>query len=359
MSVFTHKELLKKNLFQKIFKVEPKKNFITEVENCLADFENSLDSLSGSNVKKIAEKYNINTDLDFIDERINLLKRYLDLFFEKQYLTDTEYHSIKHFSNIICLPENKFKEEYENFAAACYGKKIKEFLSDEVISSTEKKILDDLRTKLRLSQDIANEIYKKAVKSTMDGYTTHIFRSEKFSPQDEENMYAAADRLGLKLSFPPDIQRKLTKYRENWELENGRLPILQSDIRLMDGEILHFRTYIRWMEERTVTKRVNYSGFTYSTKIIGNVRWKAGTITPHRIQSSELQEIDSGNLYLTNKRIIFNGQHENKTITYKKIINFQPYTDGLLIEKETGKSPFLAFNNEIEKAATILANVLS
>ena len=62
----------------------------------------------------------------------------------------------------------------------------------------------------------------------------------------------------------------------------------------MDGEILHFRTYIRWMEERTVTKRVNYSGFTYSTKIIGNVRWKAGTITPHRIQSSELQEIDSG-----------------------------------------------------------------
>ena len=62
---------LSNNLFQKIFKVEPKKNFITEVENCLADFENSLDSLSGSNVKKIAEKYNINTDLDFIDERIN------------------------------------------------------------------------------------------------------------------------------------------------------------------------------------------------------------------------------------------------------------------------------------------------
>ncbi len=193
----------------------------------------------------------------------------------------------------------------------------------------------------------------------MDGYTSHIFRSEKFSPQDEENMYAAADRLGLKLSFPPEIQRKLTKYRENWELENGKLPILQSDIRLMDGEVLHFRTYIRWMEERTVTKRVNYSGFTYSTKIIGNVRWKAGTITPHRIQSTELQEIDAGTLYLTNKRIIFNGQHENKTVTYKKIINFQPYTDGLLIEKETGKSPFLAFNNEIEKAATILATVLS
>lgn len=359
MSIFVRKELSKKNLFHKIFKIEPKKNFIIELENCLADFENSLDSLSASAIKKIADKYKINLSLSFIEERINLLKRYLDLFFDKSYITDEEYHSIKHFANIICLPENNFIQEYENFAAACYGKRIKEYLADEIISSSEKMALDDLRNKLRLSTEKANEIYKKAVKEIMDSYTKHVFRSERFSPQDEENMYDAANRLGLKLSFPPDIQRKLTKYRENWELDNGRLPIIQSDIRLQDGEILHFKTQIRWMEERTYTKRVNYSGFTYNTKIVGNLRWKAGTITPHRIQTTELTEIDTGILYITNKRIIFNGKHENKNILNKKIINFQPYTDGILIEKDTGKSPFLAFNSNIEKAATILANILS
>lgn len=193
----------------------------------------------------------------------------------------------------------------------------------------------------------------------MDSYIKPIFESEVYSPADEEKLFTVAKNLGLNLTFPEDVQQKLQKYRENWEISNGKLPILQTDIRLQNGELLHFKTFINWMEERTVTKRVNYSGITYSKKIIGNVRWKMGTIVPKRIQTNELQHIDSGYVYFTNKRIIFNGQHENKIIPISKILSFQPYTDGILIEKETGKSPFLAFNQNIENAATILAQILS
>lgn len=358
MSIFIRKELAKKNILCKLFKVEPKRNFIIELENCLADYENSLESLSVSNIKNLAHNYKINLEKDFIEERIKLFKRFLDLYFEKSFLTDQEYISIKHFASIICLPEKIFNQEYKNFATACYGKRIKEYLADEVITSSEKIALDDLKNKLRLSTETANEIYRNAVKEIMDGYTSNIFHSKRFSPQDEENMYLAANRLGLKLTFPPDIQRKLAKFRENWELDNGKLPILKSDIHLQDEEILHFKTQIKWMEERTYTQRVNYSGFTYSTKIIGDLRWRTGTYVPQRIQTTGLQEIDTGILYITNKRIIFIGQHENRNIINKKIINFHPYTDGILIEKDAGKSPFFAFDKDVEKAAIILANLL-
>lgn len=354
MSIFEKKNLKPQNVFQKLFKILPKKNFPIELENYLSDYENSLESVAGNKAKELASKYKINLENDFVEERKDILQKY---FYEKK--ENCSYSEIKHFANILNLSQSDFDSIYQLLISSFYESKVKSYLSENILQNSEKLALKDFQNRLKIPTDTANSIYKNAVKSTMDSYIKPIFESEIYSPTDEEKLFNVAKNLGLNLTFPEEVQQKLQKYRENWEISNGKLPILQTDIRLQNGELLHFKTFINWMEERTVTKRVNYSGITYSKKIIGNVRWKIGTIVPNRIQTNELQHIDSGYVYFTNKRIIFNGQHENKVIPISKILNFQPYTDGILIEKETGKSPFLAFNQDIENAATILARILS
>ena len=104
--------------------------------------------------------------------------------------------------------------------------------------------------------------------------------------------------IGLSLTFPPEIQGKLAKYRQNWEILNGNLPVLKTDMHLQSGEVLHHVQQVNWLEERTETRRVNYSGYTYNTKVIGNLKWKAGTITPHKITQEVWKCIDSGYLFL-------------------------------------------------------------
>ncbi len=358
MSLFKKKDLQKANIIQKLLKLEPKENFMIELGNFLSAYENSLDSVSVSQIKKIAQKYKVDLEKDFIKERISILTKKIESYFSSANFSKQNYHSLKHISNILILTDVVFDTEYTKIAVIHYEQKLQQYLSDDTISESEKQKLEELREMLNLSKETANQIYKNTVKSRIDSYIKPIFSSERFSPQDEENLFNAAKRLGLTLSFPEETKNKFAKYRENWEVENGKLPILQTDIRLQDGEHLHFKTYIQWLEEKTVTKRINYSGFTYSKKIIGNIRWKVGTVIPNRIQSTELKEIDTGNMYITNKRILFVGTHENKIIFLQKILNFHPYTDGLLIEKETGKAPFLAFNSDVEKAATILASLL-
>lgn len=359
MALYNKKELKEKSIFLKIIKKEVKENFLIEIENLLSDYENSLENLPFENAKKLFDKYSIKESEDYILERTELLKRYLKKCIEKMSISDKDMAGIKKLNDFLILPFNTLADEIDALASPYYFNRIKEYLSDGLVSEKEKNDLEALRQNLRLSDSKAKDLYRSAVKKQIDSYTKPIFESEVFSPEDEKLLYEAAENLGLTLKFPPEVKEKLSKYRENWELLNGKLPVLESDILLQRNELLHFKVSIDWMEERSVTKRVNYSGFTYSTKIIGNLRWRAGTIKPRKITSQELTLIDSGTLYLTNKRFIFNGQHVNKTIALNKIIGFTPYQDGMLIEKETGKSPFFSCNCDIKKFAVILERLIA
>ncbi len=359
MALFQKRELINKTRFQKLFNKEPEENFIIELENLLSDYENSLDSLTKGKTNEIASKYLFNADLHFIEERKELLSRYIKNCMNKMRITDEDMRIINRLNELLLLSPGTADTVINELASPFYSARIEEYLLDETVSQKEKWDLDMLRKNLRLSETIAKELYRKSVKSHMDRYTQPIFDSEMYSPQDEKRMYDAAARLGLNLKFPPEIQAKLSRYRQNWEIINGNLPVLRSDIALTSSEVLHQKIQIDWYEERTTTRRVNYSGFTYSTKIIGNIRWKAGTIKPRKITQEELTKIDSGILYLTNKRFIFNGQHGNKTIPLNKIIAFTPYTDGVLIQKDTGRAPFFSCSCDMQQFATILDQLLA
>lgn len=358
MALFNHRELSSKNFMHKILDTNPKGNFIIELENMLSDYENSLDSLSISNIKNIASKYNVDLTNDYLEERKELLFRMLTRALGGNSLNDFEYRKLKHLCNILGLDILVLDKEISKRGTDIYRKKLEEIFADKYVSAEEKAELEQLRIQLKIDEVSAKKMYREAVKSTMDSYTKPIFESEVFSPEDEQRMYNTAKNLGLSLTFPPEIQGKLAKYRQNWEILNGNLPVLKTDMHLQSGEVLHHVQQVNWLEERTETRRVNYSGYTYNTKVIGNLKWKAGTITPHKITQEVWKCIDSGYLFLTSKRIIFNGQHGNKVIPFSKVLHFEPYTNGVQIQKDSGKSPFLEFSTDVPLFATILNQLL-
>lgn len=358
MALFNHRELNSKNLMQKILDRNPKKNFTIELENLLSDYENSLDSLSISNIKNIASKYNVDLNNDYLEERKELLFRVLEKALDDNWLDDSEYRQLKHFSNILGLDISVLENEISNRGTDIYRKKLAEVFSDKYVSPEEKAQLEQLKIKLKIDDALAKKLYREAVKSTMDSYTKPIFESEVYSPEDENRIFVAAKNLGLSLTFPPEIQGKLAKYRQNWEILNGKLPVLKTDMHLQSGEVLHHVQQVDWFEERKETSRVNYSGYTYSTKLIGNLKWKAGTITTNKISQDVWKLIDSGHLFLTSKRIIFSGQHGNKAIPFSKVLHFEPYVNGIQIQKDSGKSPFLGFSTDVPVFAAILNQLL-
>ncbi len=83
-----------------------------------------------------------------------------------------------------------------------------------------------------------------------------------------------------------------------------------------------------------------------------------GSVGVQRVSEDVWQTIDSGKVYLTNKRLIFMGSKVNKTIRLNKILDINPFKNGIDIQKETGKSPFLEFSNNVDIFSMILVRLM-
>lgn len=86
--------------------------------------------------------------------------------------------------------------------------------------------------------------------------------------------------------------------------------------------------------------------------------WRYGSVSVQRVTSEELRQIDSGTLFITNKRLLFNGAAKNVNTPFKKIIHFTLYKDGLQIEKDTGRDQFFLGQGDLEIISGVLEAAL-
>jgi len=211
-----------------------------------------------------------------------------------------------------------------------------------------------INSTIGISEKDASMVEEQVRKECLDKIVSQSICDGILSPKDYDNIITSAQRLNVKLSFDTNTSAYLEKLKKYWIIENEDLQILDVHISLQKNEVCHFQTDCRWLEQRTITKSIAYTGITGSFKIAKGVRYRVGNIKPKRITTESLVEIDNGQLFITNQRLIFMGTKKNTNIKYQNVLSVVPYSDGIGIEKDSGKSPTLIFNN-----ADIAVRILS
>lgn len=144
-----------------------------------------------------------------------------------------------------------------------------------------------------------------------------------------------------------------------WQIQNGELPAVPVPIALQRNEICHFSCAASWYEPRVQTTRVDYAGAGYRIRIAKGLHFRVGSVAGKPVKKDVLTLLDSGTVYLTNRRVIFDGEKANKTIKVSNLIGFEPYSDAIALEKATGKNPVIMLQGNAELAALVLAEVLA
>jgi len=120
----------------------------------------------------------------------------------------------------------------------------------------------------------------------------------------------------------------------------------QHGINLNSDEVL-YEMYDEcvWFELRRNQQRSwNYQGLGLRIPLGGGLSYRLGTIQNLNPENLfEYKAISTGKVYLTNQRIIFQGESENKTITLKSLLDIEQYNDSCVIGKSTGKKPIVKF----------------
>lgn len=140
-------------------------------------------------------------------------------------------------------------------------------------------------------------------------------------------------------------QKYLEEIEKEFELKG--LQEINSSLSLPSGEKCYYMVdNVEWKEPRQITTSISYSGINKRITLGKGLSFRMGSISPVRHTATAYQIIESGTLYVTDKKIFLSGTHGAKNIPLSKILDIQSFGDGILIQRETGKNVVFPLNLE-------------
>lgn len=148
-------------------------------------------------------------------------------------------------------------------------------------------------------------------------------------------------------SYKEEEEKRNEEYQK--EIEGYRIMPLSEVARKVEGINLKKNEYgyyaynhdITWSEERSRTKRINYSGPTGTIHIAKGLNYRLGSIRTDIEHETYLKEVFKGALLLTNKRIILGNNDGVKAYPFTRLLKVIPYKDGAVLCSESGKRVIL------------------
>ena len=288
-----------------------------------------------------------------------IYRQALTAFVADDQLTNEEAGYLDDLRRLLTLSNEELLKAEREVVHPRYQKGLDEVLSDGRLSPEETRKIGALQIALRLDSTTAENLRSPKTTALLKRKLESVLSDRRVSPIEQQQLDEMAQNLGVPLSLTSAQKADRDLFALYWQIENGPLPWYDVPLTLQKGERCHFSSHCDWHEFRSKTVRMNYHGPTYRIRIAKGLYYRVGSLNVAPVRQEELTHIDSGTVYFTNKRVIFDGSRGNKTIRLSALLGIQPYTDGIGLEKATGKSPVLALNANVELATVILSAILA
>jgi hypothetical protein len=240
-----------------------------------------------------------------------------------------------------------------------YRGKIAEALADGRLSTDERATLRLVGESLGVPASRADEMLDEEINKLLVFAFNAAVADKRWSEDEEQQFSSLAAHFGVTVTHPDATKSLLQRYRMLWHIDSGRLPEHDVDVHLPRGEVCHATADASRHEYRVVTRGYNYGGLRARGAIVKGLSWHIGSMSVDRVRHDVLTQIDTGTVYLTNRRLLFDGEKQNSTVPLSKITRFTAYTDGLQVEKATGRDQwYIGRVADWELLATCLDSLL-
>ena len=343
-------------LLQRLSGRPVKENALIEITNLLA--ENAIPAVSMPQVADILQRH----DLGFGEckpQFVDLVRRVLSHVAEDRELSPEDRGSLSHLQMIFELGDDDVMSIREAVLAELFSKSLADALADGHITVEERKRLDTIATSFGLPQSRTDEIYKSQVLKLLQWTFDQVVTDRRVTAEEEANLQAMAANLGVTLGHDAKTLALLDRFRLLARIDAGDLPMVTPSIKLQRGEMCHATLACTHSEIRQQTTSYRHGGISASGKIIGPLRWRVGQVAVQRVTRDVMTFLDSGTLYITNKRLLFDGSKKNTVIALSKIVHFTLFSDGLRIEKDTGRDQYFVGDGDLEVLGAVLERVIT
>lgn len=355
LACFTPTELPRPGLLGRVFKRRPKEHCYIEIQNLLA--KRPLAELAAADVENLLSDYQVPRP-DASPRLMSLYQTALNHFSQDGELSPVERGALQQLRYVLGLDDAEAEQAQLDALRERYRERLQHALTDSHLSANERADLEATGKSFGLNEEVLAAIYKEEVLRVVQQVFDSATADRRLTEEEDQRLADIAANLGVTLTHSDETKRAIERFPLLARIENGQIPEIPAPILLQRSEQCFAQFPSRLHEKRSVTKRVGYSGPSGSIRIMKGLRWRYGYVNVHRVTTEELRQIDTGTLYVTNKRLLFNGQSKNVSVPLKKVIQFTLYRDGVQIEKDTGRDQYFLGEGDLELLGAVLESAL-
>jgi Chloroplast envelope transporter len=348
--------LLDAPLWKRIFGLKAKFNAVIELNNVLAR-SNDVRDVPISKIDQINQKYSCVLLRSFKEDIWKLYIDFVRFCFRNGEFSEDEAKKVDHLQKLFMLTDHDVSLLNEQAGRAVYRDKVSIVLADGVLSESERLYLEKLSEDLNISEKARKDIYTEEAQKKFQSMLDTFVSDGMLSPEEEAKLEAFRKNLSASLQFDFNTAESLRKFKLMWQIRKGELPVIDPGISLQRGEICHYRSDCEWHEMRKQRIATAYAGPTMRVKIAKGLYYRMGTLAHAPISVDSIVKIDTGKVFITNKRLIFMGVNKNVSLKLDKILDITPFSDAVKIDKDTGRTPFL-FTDDAVFLAAFLARLV-
>ncbi|TXF89656.1 hypothetical protein FUA23_09405 [Neolewinella aurantiaca] len=345
--------------FDKIINRQPRENALYEISTLLTRYESNILQVPLEEIEAIARKHRIDLAKDFLTFRKDIFREYLRFCLKDYYLDWNEKEELRHLAGMLYLSNHDISNVLTSERKRLFKKKTRHAAKDGIITEREKAQLARLRHLLELDHGIAKRIKHEVYTQRYQAAVRSANADERVTDEEMKILEFIAGSMGLKRPhLDTATYRMFNRYRTYWLIENGRLPKYHPGIILNHGELAHFRGAIKWLERKLEKYTHEPRGYSHRIRYAHAYVFNHGQLEPAHIPEHEYEFVESGEVYITNQRLIFTGHSCNREVRLRDILNVFPYSNGVDVQRKDGRSPFLQFDEDVDLFSMTLNRVL-
>jgi len=354
-SPFQHRAVPEAGFFDRLFRRARPDLATIAIENLLAGA--TPDAISWTAIVECGQRYHLSERVHREVARKLFGKAYQAVVAD-DVITDSEVAYLFSLRRLLDIGEDDVIALEQQTIVPRYERAVQRAIADGVVTAEERSALERLGDALRLSPAIRDHIYRRPVEELLHSALVERVADRRLSPDEFRTFAALASNLGVNPTLDEATERTMHRYALFWRIEHGDVPRIDAPIQLQRGEVCHFQAPAQWLEHRKQTSTIGYYSQGVSIRVVRGVYYRVGASRPHRVTTEGLVPIEQGMLYITNKRVILDGQTRNFALRLSSLIAFQSYSDGVVLEKASGKNPHLIVNGDAELAAVLLGALM-
>lgn len=185
-----------------------------------------------------------------------------------------------------------------------------------------------------LDESDFTDSWSKFQKSEARRFLDEILADGQITPAESIDLKRVQKMLQTDFS---NRSQEILEAQKMWIVCNAPLEAVEAPLMMKRGEVCFDFDTVGAFEIRTRTKSISYGGPSLRVPIAKGLSFRIGHSRIAQHKEEHQHSFGSGQLCVTNKRLLWSGTNRTFSIPYEKIVDLDPYTDGITIFKDTGK----------------------